>query len=239
MGQHFGAPAPHSDAGRYQFLRSTWQATLRQHPELAALGFGRQAQDMGAWLHAQDVYRRATGGDLLSDLRAGKTEEIRQALAGEWLSLKDRPQNYRAAYPAALAMYKGGGRSAIPAPSIPPSSQGMTPDGHTVPPVDYSHPLPTPAPFMRMLGPRTPDIIPGMQAGRMRERLGSFLDPGAVPPLGVGGGASEGDRNLTVSPSVSINVSGVSDPGEAARMIGSHQDRVTADLVRTGLGAVA
>ena len=78
------------------------------------------------------------------------------------------------------------------------------------------------------------------RTGDPARRLGTFTDPASVPPLGVPNGEGQSiDKSLTVSPNVSINVQGVNDPGEAARMIGAHQDRVTSDLVRTGLGAMA
>jgi hypothetical protein len=73
----------------------------------------------------------------------------------------------------------------------------------------------------------------------MQHHLGSFLNPNGVPPLGSGGDTYGGDKSVSISPTTNISVSGVSDPGEASRMIASHQNRVTQDLTRNGLGAIS
>ncbi len=74
-------------AGRYQFLKSTWDA------EAAKLGlrdFSPASQDRAAWDDAQSVYRRKTGHDLLEDLRSPNPRVragVGTALHSEWTSL--------------------------------------------------------------------------------------------------------------------------------------------------------
>ncbi|MDB6036022.1 MAG: hypothetical protein JWM16_6360 [Verrucomicrobiales bacterium] len=77
-----------SAAGKYQFLKSTWDSVAKKYdlPD-----FSPASQDKAAWLHAQDVYRdRTHGHDLQADLSAGGTvnmKRISKALHSEWTSL--------------------------------------------------------------------------------------------------------------------------------------------------------
>jgi muramidase (phage lysozyme) len=73
-----------SAAGRYQFLGSTWDKVAGQ---LGLTDFSPASQDQAAWRLAQDDYANRKGSDLLTDLRAGKLDEIKSALAPTWEGL--------------------------------------------------------------------------------------------------------------------------------------------------------
>jgi muramidase (phage lysozyme) len=73
-----------SAAGRYQFLGSTWDKVAGQ---LGLTDFSPASQDQAAWRLAQDDYANRKGSDLLTDLRAGKLDEIKAALAPTWEGL--------------------------------------------------------------------------------------------------------------------------------------------------------
>ncbi len=73
-----------SAAGRYQFLGSTWDKVAGQ---LGLTDFSPASQDQAAWRLAQDDYANRTGSDLMTDLRAGKMNEIKSALAPTWEGL--------------------------------------------------------------------------------------------------------------------------------------------------------
>jgi muramidase (phage lysozyme) len=73
-----------SAAGRYQFLGSTWDKVAGQ---LGLMDFSPASQDQAAWRLAQDDYANRKGSDLLTDLRAGKLDEIKSALAPTWEGL--------------------------------------------------------------------------------------------------------------------------------------------------------
>jgi muramidase (phage lysozyme) len=73
-----------SAAGRYQFLGSTWDRVAGQ---LGLTDFSPASQDQAAWRLAQDDYANRKGSDLLTDLKAGKLDEIKSALAPTWEGL--------------------------------------------------------------------------------------------------------------------------------------------------------
>jgi len=77
-------------AGRYQFTSGTWEEVAG---ELGLKDFSPQSQDIAAWYLAQREYRQKTGGDLETDLRAGKTAQIAAALKGRWPTLPGGSQS--------------------------------------------------------------------------------------------------------------------------------------------------
>jgi muramidase (phage lysozyme) len=75
-------------AGRYQFLKGTWDSTVKnynkQNPGNPITDFSPANQDRAAYFLAQGDYKRRTGGrDLDADLKAGKTDLIQQGLGGQ------------------------------------------------------------------------------------------------------------------------------------------------------------
>lgn len=79
------ASGPTHAAGAYQFQPGTWRAVAAKF----GLNFQNpKDQDAGAWQLAQQQYASATGGDLETDLQAGKFGQIQQALSSTWTSLK-------------------------------------------------------------------------------------------------------------------------------------------------------
>lgn len=75
-----------SAAGRYQFIKSTWED---QANKLGLQDFSPESQDLAAWNLANEEYARQTGGDLLTDLqeRGGPDRDILGALRKQWTSL--------------------------------------------------------------------------------------------------------------------------------------------------------
>ena len=106
-----------SAAGRYQFLKSTWEA---QAKKLGLKDFSPESQDIAAWDLATSTYGNKTGRDLLGDLRS-KDPRVHQlitsSLAPVWTSLPggiEQGQNHPAylnRYRRALAQEIGGAPS--------------------------------------------------------------------------------------------------------------------------------
>lgn len=76
-----------SAAGRYQFLKSTWDTVAAQY---GFEDFSPENQDRAAWLHANDVYASLTGKNLAVVLQSGNfaaIAEARRLLTGTWEGL--------------------------------------------------------------------------------------------------------------------------------------------------------
>src|SRR5579859_7837365 len=85
---------PSTAAGAYQFTKTTWNDVATRYGALLDRGadgkvsFTPQNQDKAAWLLAQDVYSRKTGGNLEADLSdPAKHNQVMNALSGTWTSL--------------------------------------------------------------------------------------------------------------------------------------------------------
>lgn len=75
---------PSTAAGRYQFVNKTWRYLQQQYPG-QFMDFSPLTQDRAAWRYAQDVYKQRTGRDLLTTLRAGNIQDVKQRLANIWI----------------------------------------------------------------------------------------------------------------------------------------------------------
>lgn len=73
-----------SAAGAYQFLAPTWDDISKRY---GLQDFSAPSQDYGAWMLANEVYRKKTGGDLTEALKAGKLQDVAHTLSGTWTSL--------------------------------------------------------------------------------------------------------------------------------------------------------
>ncbi len=76
-------PSGHTDAGRYQFVRSTWNEVAKT---LGLHDFSPASQDKAAWYLAARDYRLNTGHDLNSDLERGRFNA--KGLQNTWVSIK-------------------------------------------------------------------------------------------------------------------------------------------------------
>ena len=153
-------------AGRYQFLGSTWDEAKKA---LGLPDFSPASQDRAAWWLAQRDYRKATGGDLLTDLRSGdptKLDRVARALHSTWTSLPGGVEEgvtigkFAATYNAAL---QGKETSSIasrePSGGSAPTSNaapGVAPEATPAPPLT-STPPPEPA-----AAPASPDDTFGL-----------------------------------------------------------------------------
>jgi muramidase (phage lysozyme) len=121
-----------SAAGRYQFLGSTWDKVAGQ---LGLTDFSPASQDQAAWRLAQDDYANRKGSDLLTDLRAGKLDEIKSALAPTWEGLGKGGGGGTA---FANAFYR---RPAAMPPGSPSGILGQTAASLAAPDKDNSDPM--------------------------------------------------------------------------------------------------
>lgn len=71
-------------AGKYQFLKSTWDDIAGQN---GIRDFSPASQDQGAWALANRDYTMRTGQDLTAALQAGKIQDVAKALSPTWTSL--------------------------------------------------------------------------------------------------------------------------------------------------------
>ena len=84
-----------SAAGRYQFLKGTWDSIARDH---GLTDFSPANQDRAAFELARDTYRRRTGRDIMESLSSGDPKKIAAVatnLSGQWTSL---PSGIETAY---------------------------------------------------------------------------------------------------------------------------------------------
>ena len=90
-------------AGRYQFIKSTWDNIPAQYKGDGS--FSEANQDHAAWFLAQDDYLARTGGRSLdADLKVnGLTPEIVSKLGNTWEGLKVNPKKALAAYNATMS----------------------------------------------------------------------------------------------------------------------------------------
>ena len=79
-----GAGGTTTAAGRYQFVKATWDRTASA---IGASDFSPKNQDRGAWWLAQQDYTKNTGRDLLADIQAGEFALIREGLSSTWEGL--------------------------------------------------------------------------------------------------------------------------------------------------------
>lgn len=103
-----GAGGTSTAAGRYQFVKGTWD---RVQTTLKLPDFGPASQDVGAWWLAQEDYKTRTGRDLATDVRAGNFAQIKAGLGETWEGIAKLPDDK-----FAERMKAAGGKS----PSIGP-----------------------------------------------------------------------------------------------------------------------
>jgi muramidase (phage lysozyme) len=103
-----GPDGPSSAAGRYQFVKSTWDSLPAEAKGDGT--FSPENQDRAAlWLARRD-YRKATGGDLDADLQnEGFSPRIQKALAPTWQALKGNHGRHAETYRATATRYAEGG----------------------------------------------------------------------------------------------------------------------------------
>ena len=138
-----GPDGPSTAAGRYQIVNSTYQPLAKKY---GFTDFSPVTQDQAAWHLAADTYKDKTGGDLLTDLQAGKLDQVHSALAGggknaQWSTLN------MGNYAANLGKYQGGGGASPQTAAVPPPPPGYKPQdasggAYSVPPPPGPPPKP-------------------------------------------------------------------------------------------------
>lgn len=91
--RRIGAGGTATAAGRYQFVKGTWDRAAKA---IGAEDFSPANQDKAAWWLAQADYKANTGRDLLSDLRSkdpNTVAGVRKALSSTWEGLKSLDDN--------------------------------------------------------------------------------------------------------------------------------------------------
>lgn len=73
-----------SAAGKYQFIEPTWNDIAKK---AGLQDFSPESQDKAAWYLAQEEYKRDTGRDLQSDLKAGDLSRVPSSLRNQWTSM--------------------------------------------------------------------------------------------------------------------------------------------------------
>lgn len=107
-----------SAAGRYQFVKTTWDG-------LGGGDFSPANQDRRAWQLAQQDYRNRTGRSLLADLEGGGvTSGMLSALTPTWEGLGKNRDRHIATYNDSLVRMTGRGE-------LPPPQQDVTPQVDT------------------------------------------------------------------------------------------------------------
>jgi hypothetical protein len=114
-----------SAAGRYQFVKTTWDG-------LGGGDFSPASQDRAAWKLAQRDYRASSGRDLDADLKAGGlTPQILSTLTPTWQAFKGNRGRHIATYQESLARYASATPQAAAAPLPAPPGQNVMPLGPT------------------------------------------------------------------------------------------------------------
>lgn len=112
-----GPHGPSSAAGRYQFVKSTWDG-------LGGGAFTPAMQDRRALALARQDYRARTGRDFDADLASGGVSDaMMDALAPTWAALGSNRARHAATYRASLDRYS---RAAPETPTAAPAAPAET-----------------------------------------------------------------------------------------------------------------
>jgi muramidase (phage lysozyme) len=82
-----GPAGPSHAAGAYQFEPATWAEASKA---TGVTDFSPASQDKNALWLASTTYRNKTGRDLSADLESGRTQDVKEALKGQWPSITDK-----------------------------------------------------------------------------------------------------------------------------------------------------